>query len=172
MVAIPLSIKNLYRKIVPVQIRNSLDRLKTLLAHDMIYDSEYYAANVEGPAARSAKTISESILVEFIPKRVVDIGCGTGALLEAFRERGCEVFGLDYSDAALKFCTARHLNVAKFDLERDEIKNDWHFDVAVSMEVAEHLPEKLAERYVDALTRIAPIIVFTAAPLGQGETIT
>jgi SAM-dependent methyltransferase len=166
MFAIPLSIKRLYRKIVPVQIRNSptIGRLKT---HDMIYDSEYYATTVEGPAVRSAKTISNSIFVEFAPKRVVDIGCGTGALLEAFRERGCEVFGLEYSDTALKYCSTRHLNVAKFDLERDLIKNDWRFDVAVSMEVAEHLPEKIADRYVDALTRMAPIIVFTAAPPGQ-----
>jgi hypothetical protein len=36
------------------------------------------------------------------------------------------------------------------------------------MEVAEHLPEKAAGRYVDLLTRLSSVIVFTAAPPGQG----
>jgi hypothetical protein len=42
------------------------------------------------------------------------------------------------------------------------------FDVAISTEVAEHLPERFADRYVDLLTKAAPQIVFTAAFPGQG----
>jgi cyclopropane fatty-acyl-phospholipid synthase-like methyltransferase len=141
-----------------------------LLAHDMIYDSEYYANIIEGPAIRSAKTISNSIFASFAPTRVVDVGCGTGALLEALRGRGCKVFGLEYSVAALKYCGERGLEVAKFDLEKDVIKQNWHFDVAISMEVAEHLPKIMADRYVGILTALAPIIVFTAAPPGQEGT--
>jgi hypothetical protein len=36
------------------------------------------------------------------------------------------------------------------------------------MEVAEHLPARVAERYVGLLAGLAPVIVFTAAPPGQG----
>jgi SAM-dependent methyltransferase len=170
-VAISAVIKRGYQKIIPKKVRNSriIGRMKThLLTQDMIYDFDYYAADVEGPAVRSAKTIANSIFFGFTPKHVVDIGWGTGALLEAVRELRCQVLGLEYSEAALKYCNTRHLNVVKFDLERDEIKDNWIFDVAVSMEVAEHLPEKIADRYVEILTRMAPIIVFTAAPPGQG----
>jgi len=42
------------------------------------------------------------------------------------------------------------------------------FDVAVSMEVAEHLPEMIADRYVHLLTRLSQVIVFASAPPGQG----
>lgn len=111
--------------------------------------------------------ISASIVNEFSPSTVIDIGCGTGALLNALRERGCEVKGLEYAEAALEYCRSRNLDVSKFDLEKDSYRPEKQFDVAVSTEVAEHLPESVADRYVDLLTSAAPAIVFTAAPPGQ-----
>lgn len=164
-------IKKIYRGIVPVSVRSSpaVGKLKTrVLGHDGIYSDEYYEHTVEGPAVRSSGTIADSIVTDLKPARVVDVGCGTGALLDALRSRGCEVFGLEYSEAGLKFCRSRNLDVAKFDLERDTLDDGRTFDAAVSMEVAEHLPEHIADRYVDLLTRLAPVIVFTAAPPGQG----
>lgn len=167
------AIKSVYRKVVPASVRNSpfIDRLKrrlvSLLPYDLIYDLDYYADFVEGPAVHSAGPISGSILTDFKPKRVVDVGCGTGALLEALRGKGCEVFGLEYSEAALECCRARHLNVAKFNLARDYFQDESTFDVAVSMEVAEHLPKGIADRYVDLLTHLSQVVVFTAAPPGQ-----
>jgi len=138
-----------------------------LLAHDWIYDSDYYEKGIAGLAARSAGRIADSILSDFKPASLIDVGCGTGALLEALRDRGCEVFGLEYAEAALRHCRDRKLNVAKFDLERDVFNESRTFDVAVSMEVAEHLPETVADCYVDLLVRLSRIVVFTAAPPNQ-----
>jgi SAM-dependent methyltransferase len=163
--------KRLYHALLPTSVQTSplVARLKTqLLAHDWIYDAEYYAQTIEGPAARSAVTIAAAIFTDLKPSSVIDVGCGTGVLLEALRARGCEVFGLEYAEAALKYCRARRLNVRQFDLERQVFTDTRTFDVAVSMEVAEHLPERVADRYVDLLTRLSPVIVFTAAPPGQG----
>ena len=164
-------IKKMYRTLLPASVRNSpiVAKLKAhLLRHDWIYNSDYYESTMEGPAVRSAGTIANSILNDCKATCVIDVGCGTGALLGALRDRGCEVFGLEYSEAALKYCRSRRLNVAKFDLERDVFNDNRTFDVAVSMEVAEHLPEMVADRYVDLLTRLSQVIVFTAAPPGQG----
>jgi len=164
-------IKNMYRTLFPASVRKHpiVAKLKShLLRHDWIYDSDYYGSAVEGPAVRSAGRIANSILNDFKATSIIDVGCGTGALLEALRDRGCEVFGLEYSEAALKYCRSRRLSVAKFDLERDAFNDNRTFDVAVSMEVAEHLPEMVADRYVDLLTRLSQVIVFTAAPPGQG----
>jgi SAM-dependent methyltransferase len=170
---ITVVIKKLYRALLPTSVRSSptVAKLKAkarLLGHDWIYDSDYYQREVEGPAARSAGRIANSIFNEFKATRVVDVGCGTGALLEALRDRGCEVFGLEYAEAALRYCRARRLDVAKFDLETNAFSDNRTFDVAVSMEVAEHLPETVADRYVDLLTRLSRVVVFTAAPPGQG----
>ena len=165
--------KTLYRILVPAQVRTSrtVARLKSrLLPHDWLYDEEFYETSVEEPARRSAATISATIATDLKPATIIDVGCGTGALLMALREKGCRVFGLEYADAALVRCRARHLDVEKFDLENDEYPGNRRFEVAVSMEVAEHLPRKAADRYVDLLTGLAPVIVFTAASPGQGGT--
>jgi len=170
-------LKSVYHVVVPLPIRESrlVSRFKwfvyeSLFGHDAIYDSDYYAEFVERPAVRSAEPISESILLDLRPKTVVDVGCGTGPLLEALRKRGCQVLGLEYSEAALQYCRRRKIDVRKFNLERDILEDDLTFDVVISMEVAEHLPDKVAGRYVDLLTRLSSVIVFTAAPPGQGGT--
>jgi SAM-dependent methyltransferase len=173
-------IKRLCRTFLPASVRDSSKILKLkaivtklksrLVRHDRIYNSDYYESTVEGPALRSARTIANSILSDFKAARIIDVGCGTGALLEALHDRGCEVFGLEYSEAALKYCRSRRLCVAKFDLERDVFDYNRTFDVVVSMEVAEHLPEVVAVRYVELLTRLSRVVIFTAATPGQGGT--
>jgi SAM-dependent methyltransferase len=166
-------LKSIYRCLLPASIRTSLPvtKLKVhFLGHDWVYDSDYYATAVEGQVIVSARRIARSIWDDFAPSRVIDVGCGTGALLEALRDRGCEVCGLEYSEAALKYCRSRKLSVQKFDLETDIFNDDRAFDLAVSMEVAEHLPQTCADRYIDLLARLSPVIVFTAAPPGQGGT--
>jgi SAM-dependent methyltransferase len=138
---------------------------------NLLYDPDYYDCDVENPAIRSVETMSESIYDGFKPKSIIDVGCGTGALLDALRKRGCEVCGLEYAEAALRLCRAQHLPVLKFNLERDVFTDQRVFDVAISMEVAEHLPARVADRYIRLLTRLSSVIVFTAAPPGQGGRV-
>ena len=42
------------------------------------------------------------------------------------------------------------------------------YDLAISLEVAEHLPARAGRRLVAELTRVAPIVLFSAAIPGQG----
>lgn len=165
-------VKRVYLTIVPARVRKSsiVGRLKARMPfmHDMSYDAHYYEGTVEAAAVRSAGAIADSIVESFHPAKVVDVGCGTGAVLAALRDRNCTVFGLEYSSAALDYCRKRKLDVAKFDLENDSLKNGRRFDVAVSLEVAEHLPQSVADRYVDLLTSLSDSVVFTAAQPGQG----
>jgi SAM-dependent methyltransferase len=164
-------LRKIYRLVVPLSIRSSsfVQNLKPYsLRHNVIYDEKFYDSGVEGPAALSAGAISESIFYDLEPKSIIDVGCGTGALLEALNGKGCKVFGLEYSSIGLDYCRSRGLDVLKFNLEKDVLKSKLTFDVAISMEVAEHLPEKVADRYIDLLTSLADTIIFTAAPPGQG----
>ena len=138
-----------------------------LLGHDGVYNAQYYGI-FEAPVEKGAPVICASILNAFHPATLIDVGCGTGALIKAFRERGVRVAGLEYSDAALVLCRARDLDVRKFDLEKDLLATAERFDVAVSMEVAEHLPARVADQYVALLAKLSDVIVFTAARPGQG----
>lgn len=139
-----------------------------LLGHDGVYNAHYYRNTVEAPAVRGAPIICDSILKEFNPTTLIDVGCGTGALMAVCRERGIQVAGLEFSEAALLFCRQRGLDVRKFDIENDRLTSGEHFDLAVSMEVAEHLPATVAARYVALLSKLSNVIVFTAAHPGQG----
>jgi hypothetical protein len=44
------------------------------------------------------------------------------------------------------------------------------FDLAISLEVAEHLPASRSASFVEDLCRLAPVVLFSAAVPGQGGT--
>lgn len=172
----PSLLKRLYRRL-PVSIRGLpiIYWAKTfaqshVLPHDWVYDSEYYSTEARKASLASAPVIAATIHRELAPRKVIDVGCGTGDVIMALRELGCEVAGLERSAAAIDVCQSRDLPVRAFDLEQDHASDGAVYDVVVSMEVAEHLPERIADRYVDLLTSLGHIIVFTAAPPGQGGT--
>jgi 2-polyprenyl-3-methyl-5-hydroxy-6-metoxy-1,4-benzoquinol methylase len=155
------------RRLPPLQrAKNFLNHI--FLGHDGVYSDQYYRETVESPAVMSAGMICGSVMETFAPRSMIDVGCGTGALLRAFNENGVKVKGLEYSEAGLAYCRQRGLDVLKFDLERDNLPENARYDVAVSLEVAEHLPERIADKYVGLLARLSNVVVFTAAPPGQG----
>jgi SAM-dependent methyltransferase len=119
-----------------------------------------------GGSARSAAAIVPILLDLAAPQSVVDVGCGKGAWLQEFHRRGVtDLTGLDgawaapASGAPYTFLD-RDLSSA-FTLPRT-------FDLAVSLEVAEHLPPGAAPAFVESLVRLAPVVVFSAAIPCQG----
>jgi 2-polyprenyl-3-methyl-5-hydroxy-6-metoxy-1,4-benzoquinol methylase len=174
------TLRSFYRAVLPVSIRSStvVGGVKKLairaLGDQAIYNDEYFAKTIEPSAASAAPVIVRTAMRDFAPSAVLDVGCGTGAMLAGFRSAGCRVRGLEYADAAIEFCRNRGLDVTKFDLEKDEAApSTGPYDLVISMEVAEHLPESVADRYVALLaSMVAPggALVFTAAHPGQGGT--
>ena len=177
------AVRSVYHTVLPESVKDWLRdrsnplngpfrRIKLTLEkgaeHDEVYDATYYEG-VDEVTRRVAGPIATSVMEKFSPKTVVDVGCGSGAVLLAFKEHGVSGIGLEYSEAALDFCRKRSLQVRKFDLE-GQIPTDVRADVAISTEVAEHLPEAVADRYVDLLCSIADRVVLTAATPGQGGT--
>jgi SAM-dependent methyltransferase len=104
------------------------------------------------------------------PRSVVDVGCGEGGWAAAFRDGGVEdVWGVDgdYVDRSkLRIASERFL---ARNLE-EPLRLDRTFDLVVSLEVGEHLPERCARPFVGSLTELAPVILFSAAICGQGGT--
>jgi SAM-dependent methyltransferase len=137
------------------------------LPHDAIYTAAYFAW-VDETARASADAIVASIVHRFGPNSVIDVGCGTGAVLEAFKRMGVVSSGLERAEAARALCRQRGLNVQNFDLEHDTYDRPGGFDLAVCLEVAEHVHAPIGERLVKLLSTLADTVVFTAATPGQG----
>lgn len=139
-----------------------------MAGHNYFYDAEYYRFTDE-TAQRSAPGIAASIIRDLQPATVLDVGCGTGAILQALHKGGVKGKGFEYAEAGLAYCRKRGLSVRKFDLEASPLAVPSElYDVVLSTEVAEHLPESVADVFVMSLAAQADTVVFTAATPGQG----
>jgi SAM-dependent methyltransferase len=96
---------------------------------------------------------------------VVDFGCGLGTWLRAFKENGIpEILGLDG-----KWCNTQLLfkNIDQGEFQYVDLENpiilEKTYDMAISLEVAEHVSPERADIFVQSLVNAAKIILFSAA---------
>jgi SAM-dependent methyltransferase len=131
------------------------------------YTPDYYARLSEGSRASAAAVVP--LVIELIqPASVIDVGCGTGAWLAAFQRQGvADVCGVDgpHVDRAQLEIEPRQFFAADLALP---LSVGRQFDLALSLEVAEHLPESLADQFIETLTTLAPVMLFSAAVPDQG----
>jgi SAM-dependent methyltransferase len=131
------------------------------------YSSTFYR-QVHAQVRDSAREIVPLVTALIEPKRVVDVGCGTGTWLATFAEHGAtDVLGLDgdYVDRSLLDIPSDRFIAA--DLSKP-VRMAGRYDLAVCLEVAEHLPEASADALVELLTSLAPCVLFSAAIPFQG----
>jgi SAM-dependent methyltransferase len=131
--------------------------------------TETFFQDLREGALRSAAVIVPLVLHLIRPRSVVDVGCGTGAWLATFARHGvADYLGVDgFTPAGLLEIPRDRFLAA--DLTRP-LTLGREFDLAVSLEVAEHLPGSAAGTIVESLTRLAPAVLFSAAIPGQGGT--
>ena len=120
-------------------------------------------------AVNTARTVLPVLLAEAGPIRsAVDIGCGYGEWLYVCKEQGLtDIIGadgawVDRSKILISESEFTSVDCSQpFDLQRT-------FDLALCTELAEHVPDGSADSLVASLTRLAPLIVWSAAIPYQG----
>ena len=136
---------------------------------ESFYDNSFY--NDHEKYRNVYNFLGELIYVSFNPKSVIDLGCGAAFLLERLKALGVKkVCGIDGSESAKNSWPEHMKDVLKVqDLLKFDSKE--RYDVAVCMEVAEHIPGDKASRIVKRVTDSAGQYVWwTAAQPGQGGT--
>ncbi len=131
------------------------------------YTAEFFA-NHQQLARRSAEAIVPIVMELVAPTSVVDLGCGIGTWLAAFVRHGVDdVLGVDGEWVPLDALEIPRERFVAARLDRP-LKLDRQFDLAVSLEVAEHLPESAAKQFVATAVALAPCVLFSAAIPHQG----
>jgi hypothetical protein len=100
-------------------------------------------------------------------RSAIDLGCGAGGWLHALEDHGVtDLLGVDGEHVRERTMEIKASEFRPHDL-REPFSIDRRFDLAISTEVAEHLPDTSASSFVESLTRLAPVVLFSAAIPGQ-----
>lgn len=75
-----------------------------------------------------------------LPAKILDVGCGTGIMMQELRSYG-KIWGLDVNDKALQYCRAKKAGdfLFKANLEQKLPFPEDFFDLVVCLDVLEHI---------------------------------
>ena len=134
------------------------------------YTTTFYRKQSDGSARSAARIVPLVLDLARGIQSVVDVGCGVGTFLAEFHNHGVgfvQGFDGDYVNREM-------LRISEDRFGARDLSKPLHlerrFDLAISLEVAEHLPPERARSFVEDLTRLSDLILFSAAIPGQGGT--
>jgi len=111
--------------------------------------------------------VCDAVIKILQPKNLIDIGCATGDLIKGFVERGVDAYGLEGSRNVRQYLEVDEERVRFFDL-RDLVCWERRFDLAICLEVAEHIEPEYADSFVFNLNNASDRLLISVAPPGQG----
>lgn len=135
-----------------------------------VYGNDFYKDRHQKTVYSAEKVLS--IIFAVLPEvhSAVDFGCGVGSWLSVLREKGVrELLGLDgpWVNQGLLEISAQEFRQVDFE---EFIDLEKKYDLAITLEVAEHLSEKSAPSFVESLAKASDFILFSAAiPFQNGR---
>ena len=135
----------------------------------MLYRERFYRRRHQ-QTLRSAESVFGTLFPKLPPvKSMLDVGCGVGTWLSAAKNMGCErVLGLDGPWVPKEMLRIPETSFRTTDLDAADALEEPAFDLAMSLEVAEHVQPENAARFVSLLTSASNVVLFGAAIPGQG----
>jgi len=134
-----------------------------------IYSEAFYDYNRFGAIASAFEVFGKLLTtLEIEVNSIVDFGCGTGGWLYAAKAYGIyDVVGIDgdYVDRNMMLIDASEFVAHDLETPIDLQRN---YDLGISLEVAEHLSESVANQFVEILCKHSNTVLFSAAHPGQG----
>ena len=131
------------------------------------YNKQFYL-DQQTDSKKAAEEIVPIILDIIHPQSVVDVGCGVGTWLAVFEKRGINNYlGVDGNWVNRQLLQIPESKFLYHDLSTP-VKLNKQFELAISLEVAEHLNGEFAEIFIESLVNLSPVIVFSAAIPYQG----
>jgi hypothetical protein len=96
------------------------------------------------------------------PATLVDVGCGIGDLVEAFRLRGVAAWGVEGSEFSFPYRRVRKSLLLRMDLRKPQKLERNVSELALCFEVAEHIEPEYTEIFFDNLVMFSDSILFSS----------
>ena len=132
-----------------------------------VYNTDFFK-NISDSSVKGAGIVLPYLFQFYKPNSVIDIGCGTGAWLRTSKELGVNIIhGVDINeeDENNLFVPRDVIDIFDFSnlSSQNEIVTHERYDLAISLEVAEHLDRQNAIPFIKYLTSYSDIVLFSAA---------
>ena len=131
------------------------------------YDKIFYLNHYNEPY-QSALEFIPIIYDTLKPTSVVDFGCGIGNWIKVWLEETPvkDILGIEGPYISKDLYKVDEKYILLKDL-KEPIDLGRKFDVAISLEVGEHLPDEFADVFVSNIVKVSDIVIFSAAIKGQ-----
>ena len=148
---------------VKIEITGNISKGKT-----DVYGSEFYQEQ-KSLSLSSAEAVVPLVCKQINPTSVIDFGCGVGTWLKVFTEKGItSIKGLELSELPdAEYLIDRSCILTGINFASEKFSVTSNAELAVCLEVAEHIHEKYAKTLISNLCRSAPAVLFSAACPGQ-----
>lgn len=134
------------------------------------YTEQFYGSRNKN--TEYAADLILSSLLEVLPdiSSAIDLGCGVGTWLSTLKRKGVNtILGVDGEWVNPELLVIPRESFLPGDMISG-INIEEKFDLAISLEVAEHLPADQADQFIKTLTGLADFVLFSAAIPFQGGT--
>ena len=139
----------------------------------MLYNEYYYAHDCGIPYERNDhwmtffEGIARNIARKLQPKTMLDAGCAMGLLVEQLYLHDIDVHGIDISEYAISKAPEAVRDRVHVASLADPIEGS--YDLVVSVEVIEHIPDAQATAALDNLCAVTNAILFSSSPHDYAE---
>lgn len=162
---------------VEARAANVLGRIGDRLGWDWLVYSPLRMHQFHLAAKDDAVPLRKALFSVFPDAQMlIDVGCGTGAYAAEINRAGRVAIACEHSPVGRLLARWQGVDVRSLDLT-DEVPAaiplgaiNRAFDLAYCIEVAEHVPPEIGDRLVEFCCLLAPTVLFSAAPPGQGGT--
>lgn len=131
---------------------------------EKIYPKEFFMGR--NKVAWRTKIVCPPIIQVLKPKKLIDVGCGTGDFVSYFLQQKIDAYGLEGTTEVLDNLMIPDDRMYFADLRKPFLQTV-RFDLAMSIEVAEHIEPEFSHIYVHNMCSLSDRILLTVAGPGQ-----